>query len=151
MRVLNARTYQFRDHVQASDIRYVALSHTWAPEGEVTYQDMMLPSTISLFRKSPDLLSLSDSFSKILQTCRLAVEAGLEYVWIDTCCIDKSSSAELTETINSMFDLYKKAEICFVYLEDLHPQTSLRDGLNNCRWVTRGEFSASFQPSTDTT
>jgi hypothetical protein len=44
---------------------------------------------------------------------------GLKYIWVDTCCIDKQSSAELSEAINSMFRWYKNAEICYVYLSDV--------------------------------
>lgn len=43
-------------------------------------------------------------FSKIYMTCLQALRDGLDYVWVDTCCIDKSSSAELSEAINSMYD-----------------------------------------------
>lgn len=58
-------------------------------------------------------------YAKITETCRLAINHGLEFAWVDTCCIDKTSSAELTESINSMFRWYQKAAICFVYLIDL--------------------------------
>jgi hypothetical protein len=131
MRLLDARSQRFRDTLEAVDAisePYAVLSHTWGKE-EVTFQDMMLPNVI---RK--------EGYRKITETCRLALEQGLKYVWVDTCCIDKSSSAELTETINSMFDLYEGAAVCFVYLHDLEPQTSLGAGLKCCRWVKRGKF-----------
>jgi hypothetical protein len=44
---------------------------------------------------------------------------GFQYFWIDTCCIDKSSSAELQEAINSMFRWYRDAVKCYVYLADV--------------------------------
>jgi hypothetical protein len=79
-------------------------------------------------------------FSKIIETCRLARERGLGYAWIDTCCIDKSSSAELTEAINSMFNWYKESAICFAFLSDLPASECevLENELRRCRWFTRG-------------
>ncbi|KAK7414942.1 hypothetical protein QQX98_006267 [Neonectria punicea] len=67
-------------------------------------------------------------------TCQLALQASIEYVWIDTCCINKSSSAELTEAINSMFPWYQRATVCYTHLADLDDAASLR----KCRWFTRG-------------
>ena len=76
----------------------------------------------------------------MIETCRLAREQGLSYAWIDTCCIDKSSSAELTEAINSMFNWYKESAICFAFLSDLPALKSkvLENELRLCRWFTRG-------------
>ena len=59
---------------------------------------------------------------------------GFEHVWVDTCCIDKTNSAELSEAINSMFKWYQNATECYVYLLDV-------DGLQDLaasRWFTRG-------------
>ncbi|KAK3361865.1 hypothetical protein B0T24DRAFT_690376 [Lasiosphaeria ovina] len=61
-----------------------------------------------------------------------------KYTWIDTCCIDKSGSAELTEAINFMYRWYLRADICFVYLSDLPLTARLKDTLPRCRWFTRG-------------
>lgn len=77
---------------------------------------------------------LKTGYKKITNTCELALSDGLEYVWVDTCCIDKSSSAELTEAINSMYRWYQEAKICYVYLADKLGETPLSD----CRWFTRG-------------
>ena len=49
------------------------------------------------------------------------IQDGLEYVWNDTCCIDKKSSAELSEAINSMFRWYANSVICYAYLSDIEP------------------------------
>jgi hypothetical protein len=59
------------------------------------------------------------SFTKLQYTCAQARKDGYEYVWVDTCCIDKSSSAELSEAINSMFEWYRGAQVCYAYLEDV--------------------------------
>nr|RBQ96575.1 hypothetical protein FVER53263_12554 [Fusarium verticillioides] len=103
--------------------KYAILSHTWESQQEVTYQDSNLESSKS-----------KTGYQKILKTCELAISDGFEYVWIDTCCIDKSSSAELTEAINSMFLWYQEASICYVYLADKFEGSSLGD----CRWFSRG-------------
>ncbi|KAF4957129.1 hypothetical protein FGADI_3349 [Fusarium gaditjirri] len=103
--------------------RYAILSHTWESHQEVTYQDSKL-----------ELSKLKTGYEKIRKTCELALGDGLEYVWIDTCCIDKSSSAELTEAINSMFLWYQEASVCYVYLVDKFEGSTLGD----CRWFTRG-------------
>lgn len=83
-------------------------------------------------------LSLRKGYDKISATCQLARRQGLKYVWVDTCCIDKSSSAEITESINSMFQWYKDAAVCYVYLEDLEPNSVSEEALAQCRWFTRG-------------
>lgn len=110
---------------------YAILSHTWEDE-EVTFQDMIDPDYSFLSRKS--------GYSKIEHTCSLAKRQGLPYAWVDTCCINKESSAELTEAINSMFTWYQKSAICFVYLSDFpaHEPEFPDPLLPTCRWFTRG-------------
>lgn len=83
-------------------------------------------------------------WNKVQMTCRLARKQSLAYAWIDTCCIDKSSSAELSEAINSMFEWYQMADICYAYLSDLAATESpmdsseIRPQLERCKWLTRG-------------
>ncbi|KAK4197898.1 heterokaryon incompatibility protein-domain-containing protein [Triangularia verruculosa] len=126
MRLINANTLRFEDFV-GDPPPYLILSHTWEPNEEVTFQDMSHP-----------YLPTKRGYSKITETCRLALEKGIGYAWIDTCCIDKSSSAELSESINSMFKWYQRAEICVVYLADLKCTVEFEQGIKDCRWVTRG-------------
>ncbi|KAI7776252.1 hypothetical protein LA080_005539 [Diaporthe eres] len=132
MILIDTSTLQLHHVPELRDTPYAILSHTWGDD-EVSYKD---------FGNLEQARSKS-SYDKIVRTCQLAESRGLRYVWIDTCCIDKSSSAELTEAINSMFRWYRQAEVCFAYISDL-PQ---RDGgpavdwLNDgcCyRWFTRG-------------
>ena len=73
-------------------------------------------------------------YSKIRNFCRVARKDGLEWAWVDTCCIDKRSSAELTQSINSMFAWYSKATTCYVYLKDIGPQTNWKKS----EWWRRG-------------
>jgi len=109
--------------------KYAILSHTW-DHGEVSFQDMSSGPT--------DIIKAKKGYSKIEQTCRIALENNYNYAWVDTCCIDKSSSAELSEAINSMFRWYKQAGVCYVYLSDLDAEMSIDDGFPQCRWFTRG-------------
>ncbi|KAF5013396.1 hypothetical protein FDECE_584 [Fusarium decemcellulare] len=101
---------------------YAILSHTWEEGQEVTFEDCK-----SLVAKG------KKGYRKIQKTCQLAVGEGIDYIWIDTCCIDKSSSAELTEAINSMYQWYERAQVCYAYLSDLHG-----GNMEDCRWFTRG-------------
>jgi len=78
-------------------VEYAIVSHRWeADEEEVTFDDMR-----SFSEPFPKVKSLG--YLKILKCCKLARQEKLEYLWMDTCCIDKRSSAELQEAINSMF------------------------------------------------
>jgi hypothetical protein len=80
------------------------------------------------------------SFKKIRESSAIAARSGYSYIWIDTCCIDKSSSAELSEAINSMFKYYQRAGICYAYLADVQTEL-LEEGegsLAASRWFTRG-------------
>ncbi|KAH8888965.1 HET-domain-containing protein [Thozetella sp. PMI_491] len=120
---------------------YVALSHTWGKVGdEVTFQEMTHCREEAV--KKP-------GFAKIDQCCKRAREDQFKYVWIDTCCIDKTSSAELSEAINSMYSWYQGARICYAYLEDVPTASDVvsefeeapfdeKQQFQNSRWFTRG-------------
>ncbi|KAK1833048.1 heterokaryon incompatibility protein-domain-containing protein [Podospora conica] len=131
MRLINTETLLLENF---PDLRrsppYAILSHTWGRDGdEVTLQEMV-PGVL----ESP--IALKPGFDKIRRTCRIALEErGLKYAWVDTCCIDKTSSAELSEAINSMFKWYQQAAVCFAFLEDWEPDQQTFD---HCRWWTRG-------------
>lgn len=128
MRLIHTTTLQLHDFFGSTIPPYVILSHTWE-EGEVSFLDMQTEAT----RNKP-------GFAKIEGCCTKAREDGFDYAWVDTCCIDKTSSAELSEAINSMFRWYRNSEVCYVYLSDLDKQTrSGKTGLlENCRWFSRG-------------
>jgi len=125
--------------------KYAILSHTWG-DGEVIFQDM---ADLVAAKAKP-------GWPKVQGTCERSKSDGFDLVWIDNCCIDKSSSAELSESINSMFAWYRQATCCYVFLYDVHPDIDL-GGLYNlhgrpltealvsacvqfrkCRWFTRG-------------
>lgn len=125
MRLINVRTLTFEE--VENDITtnpvYGVLSHRWGAE-EVTYQDATLIGLQHVQKKG---------IEKIRAVCRLAQQWGLQYAWVDTCCIDKSSSAELSEAINSMFRWYQYAHTCFVYLDDVDADDTLELSL----WFSR--------------
>jgi hypothetical protein len=127
MRLLNARTYEFHDVLGAIKPDYAILSHTWE-DGEVLFEDMRDTSRVDWRAKK--------GYFKIRKTCEQALKDGCDFVWIDTCNINKDSSTELSEAINSMFRWYRDAVICYAYISDV----KAGDGrsLSGCRWLTRG-------------
>ncbi|TBU25371.1 hypothetical protein BD311DRAFT_501465 [Dichomitus squalens] len=78
---------------------------------------------------------------KIREACKVARDAGHRYLWIDSCCIDKTSSSELSESINSMYQWYGRAKVCFAHLADVPAGEDPRAGqsaFRRSRWFTRG-------------
>lgn len=127
MRLLNTTTLQLADVVGKAP-PYAILSHTWGDE-EVLFADVSNPAIPKA------------GWSKVRSSCNLARNLGHIWIWIDTCCIDKSSSAELSEAINSMFKFYQKAVICIAYLSDIvHPDSKadIPKVIPKSRWFTRG-------------
>ncbi|KAJ9659314.1 hypothetical protein H2198_003190 [Neophaeococcomyces mojaviensis] len=108
--------------------RYAILSHTWEIDNqEVTFRDLV------------DGLGESKVGYKKIRFCgEQATMDGIQYIWVDSCCIDQSSSAELAEAINSMFRWYRNAVKCYVYLSDVpNADIDLR-AFCQSRWFTRG-------------
>lgn len=110
--LINTSTFKLECFVDERQTQYAILSHRWAEE-EVNFQQFSShdPKVRSAVKKLK-------GFAKIKRCCQLACSDGLQYAWADTCCIDKSSSAELSEAINSMFRYYQMAGICYAYLSD---------------------------------
>lgn len=114
---------------------YAILSHRWEEDSqEVTYPDLM-----------NDVGMHKTGYRKIRFCGEQARNDGLQYFWVDSCCIDKSSSAELSEAINSMFRWYQNAAKCYVYLSDVsageHNRASQHTWENTfmrSEWFTRG-------------
>ncbi|KAK4197364.1 putative vegetative incompatibility HET protein [Triangularia verruculosa] len=104
---------------------HAILSHTWGNEDdELSFREI----------KNGLLKPGSIGFFKLDGCCKKAQLDGLDYVWIDTCCIDKSDHVELSEAINSMFKWYRNAAICYVYLSDVSPHNRF----SHSRWFRRG-------------
>lgn len=82
-----------------------------------------------------------EGFAKIQKSCDQARKDGYQYVWVDTCCINKNSSAELSEAINSMYRWYEASAICYVFLSDVHAtmvNSDVRQQIWDSVWFTRG-------------
>jgi len=95
---------------------YAILSHRWLAQ-EVDYNEMVELENIALGAR--DEICRRDGYKKILRSCEQARNDGYEWLWVDTCCIDKRSSAELSESINSMYRWYENAQVCYAYLHDV--------------------------------
>jgi hypothetical protein len=122
------------DHVS----RYAILSHTWGVDTEeVTFRDLIDGTGKS-----------KAGYGKIRFCAQRAKRDGLQYFWVDTCCIDKSNSTELAEAINSMFRWYRNAAKCYVYLSDVSitkrkasnqlSEFTWEPAFRASRWFTRG-------------
>ena len=116
---------------------YAILSHTWEGQ-EQSHQDVLAIGA----RCSADGTNPRDFVcSKIHQSCVLAESHGFRWIWIDSCCIDKTSSTELSEAINSMFRWYAHAEVCYAFLADVPSGSQLAartSAFRRSRWHTRG-------------
>ena len=133
MRLIHGKTLRLVEFTDNHIPPYAILSHTWGAE-EITFQEMSkdFPEETRPPLPFPDK---GQSFRKIEYCCSQASRDGFEYSWVDTCCIDKSSSSELSEAINSMFRWYSNAAICYAYLSDVHVAS---DQMFLSRWFTRG-------------
>ncbi|KAI8635258.1 heterokaryon incompatibility protein-domain-containing protein [Xylariaceae sp. FL1651] len=143
MWLINTHTFKQEDIVNPEKGSYAILSHTWG-DRELSFKQY---KDIRNARKTKRL-------TKVLKTIRMAYDQKLKYAWVDTCCIDKSSSAELSEAINSMFKWYSDAAVCFAYLPDLPSVTQISMSspeadeeeiqqkqatfFSRCRWFSRG-------------
>lgn len=110
---------------------YAILSHTWDDE-EVSFAEV---------QSNRSAVRTRQGFRKIVSFCSNARKLGYDYAWVDTCCIDKRNSAELSEAINSMYQYYKNAAVCIVHLSDVTNQSNRAELLKSVRasrWLSRG-------------
>jgi hypothetical protein len=132
MRLLNVDTFKLEEFFGLDAPPYAVLSHTWGSDSEeVSYRDVLGGRLDSASTRPP----------KVTGCCEQAQADGYEYVWIDTCCIDKTNSVELQEAINSMFRWYRNAAICYAYLSDVPSGDNLHDAksaFSSSRWFQRG-------------
>ena len=138
MYLLNTASLTLSEFVGKEIPHYAILSHTWGKE-EISFEALSNGHCQHL-----------KGYAKIQACSSLAASEGFEWVWIDTCCIDKKSSAELSEAINSMYSWYENAIVCYAYLEDLSLKGSnasilrgesisgSRQTFRMSRWFSRG-------------
>ena len=145
MRLLHSDTRSQLSLTKYDDDRlppYAILSHTWgADDEEVTFADVTRGNGKGTSKAG---------YAKIIFCGEQALKDDLKHFWVDSCCIDVSSSLEHSEAINSMFRWYAKAEKCYVYLQDVsalkrerNDQTlrNWESDFRKSRWFTRGCMS----------
>ncbi|KAI0907252.1 hypothetical protein F4823DRAFT_603552 [Ustulina deusta] len=129
MRLLHVKEKKLKDFFTRDIPNYAILSHCWRHgPNEILYEDIeYLEPKIWQDKKK-------GAAEKVLRACAEADKLGYEYIWIDTCCIDKRSSSELSEAINSMFLWYRNSGKCIAFLDDINGL----DELGSSRWFKRG-------------
>lgn len=140
MRLLNTATLEFKEFLGSDMPEYAILSHVWSGD-EVSYEDYISG------RKQDGY-----GYQKIVKLCELArdgpddVHQGrtLDWAWIDTCCIDKRSSVELSEAINSMYNWYERSAVCLVFLPDVDELSELET--NNTQQLEDWYSANNWQP-----
>lgn len=129
MRLLNIESLEFKEfHDDTKRPPYVAASHRWLIEGEATFQDVRDGHNTS-----------GEGYRKVKAFAEY-IKSSISYVewlWIDTCCINKDSAAELSEAINSMFEWYHNAELCLAYLADVKTGEGM-SSFEKSVWFERG-------------
>jgi hypothetical protein len=120
-----------KDIIRSEEVPpYAILSHTWG-EQEVVFDDL----------KDIENAQSKEGYQKIRFCVEQAKLDGLDYFWVDTCCIDKANSTELSKAINSMFRWYRNAKRCYVFLSDVRDDTlegNSESVFRQSRWFVRG-------------
>ncbi|KAG2358465.1 heterokaryon incompatibility protein-domain-containing protein [Suillus spraguei] len=126
MHLLHTTTKKLEEFINPPD--YAILSHRWREE-EVLFADV-----------HQEYAKGMKGYAKVEGCCEQARRDGYQYVWIDTCCIDKNSSAALAEAINSMYAWYEDARVCYVYLDDVtdNRDAEIKSAFAKSEWFTRG-------------
>ncbi|RPD75483.1 hypothetical protein L226DRAFT_545375 [Lentinus tigrinus ALCF2SS1-7] len=135
------KTLELRDfmELEETEIRYAILLHVWEDVDHTqSFHDIRaIHARCVVSGEDPHSLVTE----KVCRFCLIAEQAGYEWIWLDTCCIDKTSSTELSEAINSMWAWYQDAGICYAYLcdvgDDDDPQVSDSE-FRRSKWHTRG-------------
>ena len=136
MRLINVNTLDIESFLGQAEQPYVILSHRWGPD-EVKFEDYASYKTqIKEQMSKPQGGGPTTGISKIAGACLQSRKLKLRYLWIDTCCIDKRSTSEESESINSMFSWYKEARICLAHLKDIVKGSN--KSFSDSEWFTRG-------------
>ncbi|QYT03735.1 hypothetical protein H0G86_010684 [Trichoderma simmonsii] len=132
MRLINTQTFELKDFLYGTIPPYAILSHTWGDDSEeLTLSDV----------KNGNINKPGVGSIKLRGCCEQAQKDGLEFAWIDTCCIDKTNLVELSEAINSMFRWYNCASVCYAYLSDVPEDDNPSERgsrFRSSRWFQRG-------------
>ncbi|KAF4954957.1 hypothetical protein FSARC_11986 [Fusarium sarcochroum] len=130
MRLINVDNLKLETFFGDQTPPYAILSHRWGNDNEeVSFEELRRGDT----QKS--------GMQKVIGCCQQAKMDKIKYAWIDTCCINKDSSKELDEAINSMFQWYRRASVCYTYLADVPPEEDIWDPASrffSSPWFRRG-------------
>ena len=132
-----AELQHFASPKQAAEAGFAILSHVWN-EKEQTFQETQ---ALAAQCRADHLNPRDCSTPKVRQSCAFAESQGFEWIWNDACCIDKTSSSELSEAINSMFKWYALSAVCYAFLHDVSTGEEPGSWLSSFRrsvWFTRG-------------
>ncbi|KAM5535898.1 hypothetical protein V8D89_010516, partial [Ganoderma adspersum] len=137
------QTFEFVSINDPRSVPYAILSHVWSKQGEQSYQEILELVVEANRESNPRRASyvLTRISAKVRRCCTQALADGYEFVWIDSCCIDKTSSAELSEAINSMYIWYSCAARCYAFLEGVDDDDNPYAPVSHFRgsaWFTRG-------------
>ena len=144
MWLLDTEKIHLRWFSNPADVSYAILSHVWG-SNEQTFQDtprVHSSGSRGVLYRARDRMFRPPSH-KIRDACAKARHDGFRWLWIDTCCIDKSNSTELSEAINSMYAWYQGAAMCYALLDDV-PNLREEDprkttsAFRRSKWYTRG-------------
>ena len=111
MYLINVRSLELEEFGDETQVQYAVLSHRWQA-GELIFED-------TVRKQGHRYLPVDQIPEKVQRCCRQAANDGLSYVWIDTCCINKTDASQHEEAINSMFSYYQNAEVCYSYHFDV--------------------------------
>jgi hypothetical protein len=125
--LINTRTLKLIDFEADVFIpHYAILSHRWLEGEEVELQE---------FKHPTERTQHKSGYQKIIAACKQARLDGLDYLWVDTCCIDQKDPGDVHVNIKLMFEYYQNARICYAYLVDVDKDS---DNFGKSVWFTRG-------------
>lgn len=151
MRLINTKSMELVEFFDKDVPEYAILSHTWEEE-EITFEEYMCAfsasgtSSFTMWTALHEIVGPAvrervlqrAGYHKIQKAAKRAKADGWKWIWIDTCCINKTSSAELSESINSMWRFYEESKICYALLSDVTERGRGLKTLEKSRWFTRG-------------
>lgn len=128
MRLVSVHTLALTSVLRNDIPPYAILSHTWESfDEELSFQDLSNGSG-----------KQKNGYRKITFCAQQAIRDGIDFMWIDSVCIDRTNNTELAEAINSMFRWYRSAQKCYVYLSDVSGSTLDEASFRSSRHHTRG-------------
>ena len=152
IRLLNVKNFQFREYDEGNLPAYAILSHVWYNEEkkiELVYDSFeSLPRNANGVPQCPKDQNYAKSHDKIMKTCQETRKLGegsgkrVDFVWIDSICIDKRNAGERDRAIRSMWRFYGDAACCIVWLQDVewskNNKPRVDQAFENARWFSRG-------------